>query len=180
MDGIRKRIFSKSHETSLPLGEIAKVYQPPTISASELIESGYPVFGANGIMGYYSQYNHKSEQICITCRGNTCGTVNFTLPFSWITGNSMVVNVDDNTNISKRYLYHFLNTVNYSRIISGSGQPQIIREPLLKILIPVPVFETQEAIAKALDCLVEQVKVSEALRKKYIYQKLFILSNMFI
>ena len=45
---------------------------------TDLTEDGYLVYGANGIIGKYHSFNHETEQICITCRGNTCGTVNFT------------------------------------------------------------------------------------------------------
>lgn len=54
-------------------------------------DGAYPVFGANGIIGRYYQYNHEEPQLLITCRGATCGSVNISEPFSWITGNAMVV-----------------------------------------------------------------------------------------
>ena len=79
------------------LGEIAEIYQPQTISQTELTDEGFDVYGANGIIGKYYQYNHELEQIAVTCRGNTCGTVNFTKPKSWITGNAMVINLDNST-----------------------------------------------------------------------------------
>mgnify|MGYP000523731721 CR=1 FL=1 len=60
------------------LSEIAQIYQPQTISSTELTEDGFLVYGANGIIGKYKDYNHETEQICITCRGNTCGMVNYT------------------------------------------------------------------------------------------------------
>lgn len=43
------------------LGEIAQIYQPQTISSTELTEDGFLVYGANGIIGKYKQYNHKTE-----------------------------------------------------------------------------------------------------------------------
>ena len=72
------------------LKEIAEVYQPQTISQRELTDSGFDVYGANGIIGKYGRYNHEFEQVVIGCRGN-CGAVNFTKPKSWITGNAMVI-----------------------------------------------------------------------------------------
>src|SRR5699024_7891883 len=42
------------------LGEISEMYQPQTITQQDLIDSGYPVFGANGYIGYFSKYNHES------------------------------------------------------------------------------------------------------------------------
>ncbi|WP_223232168.1 restriction endonuclease subunit S, partial [Campylobacter concisus] len=70
------------------LEEVSEIYQPQTISQSELTDSGFDVYGANGIIGKYGRYNHEFEQVVVTCRGNTCGAVNFTKPKSWITGNA--------------------------------------------------------------------------------------------
>jgi len=108
-----------------PLGEIANVYQPQTISQRELTTTGFNVYGANGIVGKYLRYNHKEPQIAVTCRGNTCGTVNFTKEKSWITGNAMVVNTDKNELITKPFLFQQLSSQDLNYLITGSGQPQI-------------------------------------------------------
>ena len=77
------------------LGEFADLYQPKTISDKDMIEDGeYLVYGANGIIGRYSEYNHEDSMVTISCRGN-CGIINVTRPYSWITGNSMVVKPKD-------------------------------------------------------------------------------------
>ena len=108
MIGIRHRIINEAKGKIVCLCEVSDIYQPQTISSADLTETGYPVYGANGIIGHYTSYNHEAEQVCITCRGNTCGGVNYTKSKSWITGNAMVVNVDRYQNIvSKRYLYHY-------------------------------------------------------------------------
>jgi type I restriction enzyme S subunit len=90
------------------LGNVAEVYQPKTISQSELNDNGYLVYGANGIIGHYNNYNHETSQIAIACRGSSCGTVNFTEPKSWITGNAMVVNVDDFNEVHKKFMFYQL------------------------------------------------------------------------
>lgn len=107
------------------LGQIANVYQPQTISQRDLTATGFDVYGANGIIGKYSKYNHKESQIAVTCRGNTCGTVNFTKEKSWITGNAMVVNIDENALINKQFLFQQLSSQDLNYLITGSGQPQI-------------------------------------------------------
>ena len=84
--GIRYDIFNDIQGEELALSNIADIYQPQTISSSDLTTEEYWVYGANGIIGKYKEYNHETEQICITCRGNTCGTVNYTQPKVWITG----------------------------------------------------------------------------------------------
>jgi len=136
---------------TIKLGDVAEIYQPKTISQSELKKTGYPVYGANGLIGYYDKYNHETWQIMITCRGSTCGSVNKTDGKAWITGNAMVVNVDKSPNIDKDFIYYLCLIQNYKKIIGGSGQPQITKKPLeeFKIFIPLDIKE-QKQIAKIL------------------------------
>ncbi len=163
------------------LGEIAQIYQPQTISSTELTEDGFLVYGANGIIGKYKQYNHKTEQICITCRGNTCGMVNYTKPMSWITGNAMVINTDEHQNkVCKRYLYHYLSAYNFNSIISGSGQPQIVRTPLEQLKVPLPTFLEQKQKATFLDIIQGKIEISNKTLNLYLQQKQYLLRQMFI
>ena len=70
LDNKLRTVFcAKNGSDNVYLSEIAQIYQPQTISSAELTEDGFLVYGANGI-GKYKDYNHKTEQICITCRGN--------------------------------------------------------------------------------------------------------------
>lgn len=43
--------------------EICRPRQWPTISTAELTETGYPVYGANGQIGFYHHYNHEEPTI---------------------------------------------------------------------------------------------------------------------
>jgi type I restriction enzyme S subunit len=133
------------------LGTIASLYQPTTISGNQLTESGYPVYGANGQIGFYWEFNHAEPQIAITCRGNTCGTVNFTPGYVWITGNAMVVNADASQVVDKRFLFYLLKSLDLTTLITGSGQPQIVRGPLANLVLHMPQsLEEQRAIASIL------------------------------
>ena len=179
--GIRNNTMSKIKGDSITLQDIADIYQPQTIASTDLTENGYLVYGANGVIGKYHSYNHEKEQISITCRGNTCGTVNFTEPKSWITGNAMVVNTDKFAkNVNKRYLFHYLSSINFNSIISGSGQPQIVRQPLAKLKLILPPITIQEHIAKCLDAMLAKIKNEKSFLQKLQKQKLHLLSQMFI
>lgn len=163
------------------LSEIAQIYQPQTISSTELTEDGFLVYGANGIIGKYKDYNHKTEQICITCRGNTCGMVNYTKPMSWITGNAMVINTDEyQDKVCKRFLYHYLSAYNFNSIISGSGQPQIVRAPLERLKITLPAILEQKQKAKFLDKIQSKIEMYNNILKLYIQQKQYLLRQIFI
>ncbi len=154
---IRFKGFTEPWEEKT-LGEIADIYQPKTISQQVLTETGFVVYGANGIIGRYSNYNHDTAQIAVTCRGNTCGTVNFTEPMSWITGNAMVVNIDGNDLIDKRFLYCQLSFQDLNYLITGSGQPQITGT-IKSHRIHLPCLEEQQKIGayfRQLDELIAQ------------------------
>ena len=179
--GLRVSLMQIENGNIVHLGEIAQIYQPQTISSTELTEDGFFVYGANGIIGKYKQYNHKTEQICITCRGNTCGTVNYTKPMSWITGNAMVINTDEHQNkVCKRYLYHYLSAYNFNSLISGSGQPQIVRTPLEQLKVTLPTFLEQKQKATFLDKIQCKIEICNKTLNLYLQQKQYLLRQMFI
>ena len=133
------------------LGEIVSLYQPQTISAKQFTEAGYPVYGANGVVGNYHSANHETWQVTVTCRGSTCGTVNRTVDQCWITGNAMVLNCEQNSALNKEFLYQLMLGQDLSDCITGTGQPQIVRSPLAAFRVAFPAtLEEQRAIATAL------------------------------
>lgn len=156
------------------LGEVCKLYQPKTISGNEVLDKGdYKVFGANGVIGYYSKYNHEFSEIAITCRGATCGTINMTEPKSWITGNAMVAQLI-NDKLLKKYLFEILSFSDLSPIITGSAQPQITRENLSPFKIPLPPLSIQQQIVaecEAIDTAVESAKIGMEKARAAIEEK---------
>lgn len=134
------------------LGDVCSLYQPKTIPTKELKDDmPYYVYGANGIIGKYHSYNHIDSEIAIACRG-TCGTVNITLPKSWITGNAMVAHIESNE-LSFKYLFYALSNANMKNVITGATQPQITRSNLKDLEIPLPAMEEQKKIAARLDAV---------------------------
>lgn len=159
------------------LDNIANVYQPQTISTNMFSNEGFPVYGANGIIGLYKYYNHENDQVLVSCRGENCGTVNLSSGKAWITGNTMVVNVDGNKNVDKKFLYYQLSYQNLRYLISGSGQPQIVGNAINKHLILLPQKEEQEKIGgflSAFDKLIqkqqEKIGLLKELKKGYLQQ----------
>ena len=135
------------------LGEVCEIYQPKTISTNALVENGkYLVYGANGVIGKYDQYNHTESELLMTCRGATCGTINISEPYSWINGNAMVIHPVEG-NITMSYLKYVLRGIDLSNVITGAAQPQITRQSLSPLLIPIPPLLEQSRIVEELDLL---------------------------
>ena len=134
------------------LTDICTPRQWKTIPTSELLSEGYPVYGANGIIGYYNGYNHESPVVTITCRGATCGTINITAPKSYVTGNAMCLD-DLRPDVLLEYLYYSLLHYNFRNVISGSAQPQITRQGLEKVNIELHSLDEQRTIIHVLSKL---------------------------
>ena len=149
------------------LGEVCDLYQPKTISSDMLVSDGdYLVYGANGIIGRYNQYNHEASEVLVTCRGATCGTINISAPFSWINGNAMVVH-PKNEDLCKNYLVYALRGIDMSDVITGAAQPQITRQTLFSKKLPIPPLSEQQRIVSELDLLSSIIEKKKAQLKEY-------------
>lgn len=180
--GLLRRIFNSMNSDwkEYKLSDIAKIYQPQTIASTDLIKDGaYPVYGANGCIGRYDRYNHDTEQIAICCRGASCGTVNHIPAFSWITGNAMVINIHSNI-ADKIFVYYCLLATDLSYMVSGSGQPQIVREPCANHKIHLPNMQTQHHIAELFSTLDKNIDAHIRTLQNLEAIKQALLQNLFI
>ena len=147
------------------LAEVCHPTQWKTLPTSELLDEGFPVYGANGIIGYYSEYNHENPVVAITCRGATCGTVNITMPKAYVTGNAMCLD-DVRRDINIYYLFYAVKAMDYTNIISGSAQPQITRRGLSKAKIKVIDSKNQKVVVETL----QKIEGLIGLRKQQLEQ----------
>lgn len=166
--------------TSVLLGDISELYQPKTISSEDLLTEGFPVFGANGYIGYYKNYNHKENQVTISARGEGTGTPSFVEGPVWITGNSMVVNVEKQDNITKPFLYAFCLSFDFKPFVTGGAQPQLTREVLKKVNIMLPSLSEQEAIGSFFQDLDKAIAKQEEKVNQLKESKQTLLRKMFI
>ncbi len=157
------------------LVDICKPKQWKTISAKQLLGKGYPVYGANGKIGYYSEYTHEFPTVLITCRGATCGTINVCEPKSYVNGNAMALDELDSS-VDLKYLYYVLSNRSFNDVISGSAQPQITRTNLSNYKIPLPPLAEQQKIASILDAADSLRQKDQQLIEKYteLSQSLFL------
>jgi len=129
------------------LMEICLPRQWPTISTEELTETGFPVYGANGRVGFYNAYNHEHPTVLITCRGATCGTINVCEAKSYVTGNAMALDHPDESSVTREFLEWTLRVRGMDDTITGAAQPQITRKNLEGVILPMPPMEVQRTFA---------------------------------
>jgi type I restriction enzyme S subunit len=145
-----------------PLLELCSAKQWPTISGPQLEKSGYPVYGANGQIGYYSKYNHEHPTVLVTCRGATCGTINICPPKCYVTGNAMALDDPDPKRITLNYLEWVLRIRGMNDVICGAAQPQITRTGMAPITIPLPPLPLQQKFAAIVESIERQKTTQRA------------------
>ncbi|MBC8320130.1 MAG: restriction endonuclease subunit S [Bacteroidetes bacterium] len=139
------------------LGNVCNIYQPKTISKNNLVPKGqFLVYGANGVIGRFDEFNHVDSEILVTCRGATCGTVNVSEPYSWINGNAMVIQpkIDQ---LTKPFIRYFFESINLSKVITGSAQPQITRTSISPLDFPIPPVPEQHLIVTKIEELFSEL-----------------------
>lgn len=122
------------------------------LSSKELLEKGYPVFGANGQIGYYNEYMFENAKALMSCRGAYSGTMNLSLPKSFVTSNSLIID-SKGAGMSEHFTYFLFSALNKKSIISGSAQPQITVQAFAKYPIPLPPLAEQQRIVERIESL---------------------------
>ncbi len=104
----------------------------------------------------------------MTCRGATCGNINISTPKAWINGNAMVIHIVNEKELTKDYLVHALTNIDKSHIITGAAQPQITRQTLSPLEIPLPPLSEQQRIVKQLDEAFAEIDTIKAAAEKQL------------
>ena len=133
------------------------------LSTKELVGDGYPVFGANGQIGYYSEYMFKEEMALMSCRGAYSGTMNCSLPYSYVTSNSLIMKDIDGVFTSSKFIYYIYSALNTEKLVSGSAQPQVTVQAFKDFAIPLPPLAEQQRIVEQIESLFS--KLDEAKEK---------------
>ncbi len=120
----------------------------------------FPVYGANGIMGYSNNYIIDSDFILIIGRVGASGEVNLSSGKIWVSDNAIYSENYDKTKTFPVFLYYLLKFLDINQYATKTTHPIITQTLLKKIKIPLPPIEEQKAIAKILsdfDSLIETV-----------------------
>ena len=118
--------------------DVVNIVYGKGLPTDKLSQVGYPVFGGNGVIGFYGEYIYEEPQVVIGCRGAGSGNIRQTYPKSFVTNNSLVLESTSNSTIDRFYLKHFLHTIDISGFVTGSAQPQITIANLCRLNFLIP------------------------------------------
>jgi len=108
-----------------PLGSVFLIQYGKNLPTKNLIEDGYPVFGGNGVIGFHSKYIYEEVMTLIACRGAASGKVGRSLPKSFVTNNTLVINHGGAELTSQRFIEFTLESGDPENYVTGSAQPQL-------------------------------------------------------
>ena len=129
------------------LKDICNIVYGKNLPTTKLIKEGYPVFGGNGVIGYYDKFLYETPQTLVSCRGAASGKVLYSLPYSFVTNNSLVIE-HEKSGLSYFYIYEALKLQNLTELTSGSAQPQMTIANMASVQILVPSEKINEAYKK--------------------------------
>lgn len=155
---IFKEWFIKNQKAKIKkqkLGDLVNITYGKGPASNELKKSGYPVYGANGIIGYCDSYSCSDRQIIIGCRG-VVGNITLTLPKCTITHNSLVLTPLNNRKI---FLYYLLKNQKLDAIAGGSAQPQITIRDLENFELAIPDEKIQDKFESIVN-IIEQKRLN--------------------
>lgn len=135
------------------------------LSTKDLTDFGYPVFGANGQIGFYSSYMFERPQALMSCRGAYSGSMNISLEKSFVTSNSLVISSKKNV-IEPKYICCLLDSLEKDTLVSGSAQPQVTVQAFANYPIPLIPLSEQQRIVDRIESLF--AKLDEAKEKAQV------------
>ena len=103
-------------------------------------DGDYPVYGANGVIGYYDKANCNEQVVLITSRGNGSGDVLMTYhKDSFITNNSfIVIPLNEYDYCQLPFTYQFLKNANFRSVRTGAAQPQLTNQSIHTVNVVLP------------------------------------------
>ncbi len=119
--------------------------------SEQIAASGqYPVYGGNGLRGYFSSYNTEGRHILVGRQGALCGNVHNVAGQYWCTEHAIVTTETQFSDID--YLFYLLLGMNLNQYASNAAaQPGLAVGNILNVKTVRPSIGEQKEIAKYLN-----------------------------
>ena len=131
------------------LGDVVSIKSGDSISVRNNQDGKYPIYGGNGINGYYCDNNVETGTIIIGRVGFYCGSVHITESKAWVTDNAFIVCYKNVFN--PIYLSYLLRWLQLNKTSNSTAQPVISGKGIYPLLIPIPPITEQQRIVDAID-----------------------------
>ena len=175
--GIAQKIV-RNNKPNVRLAECLEC-KSSTLQESEVCEQGtYPVYGANGIVGYLDNYNTEGEAVYIIKDGSGVGSVSYITGKCSATGTLNTLQAKDG--YSLQYLYYLLKVFNFEPYKTGMAIPHIYFKDYGKAKIFCPSYTEQLQYARLLSAIESKLSAEQNIKTNLTLQKQYLLRQMFI
>ncbi|WP_304346348.1 restriction endonuclease subunit S, partial [Campylobacter showae] len=96
-----------------------------SLNKLEIKTKGYPVYGADGVVGYIDTYQQNDKYISMVKDGSGVGRLNLNTGYSSILGTLSCLQLKNKTKYILEWVYYYLNSMDFSVYVKGSGIPHI-------------------------------------------------------
>lgn len=142
------------------LGDLVEIKYGKSLTKAQTIENGkYPVYGSNGIVGFYNE-NLTSKNTIIIGRKGSAGALNICFGPSWTT--DVAYYIEEVEGINVNFLFRLLKTLKLDKLGKGI-KPGLNRNEAYILPIALPPLAEQEAIVARVEELFKNI---EALQEK--------------
>lgn len=139
------------------LGRLISVSSGQGLTKSQMIENAkYPVYGGNGINGYFDDFLVEKDTLTIGRVGFYCGATHKTISKSWVTDNALIVSKFSG-DIDTDFLHYFLNHLDLKKSSVATAQPVISGQRISQVLLPLPPLTEQKRIVAKLQEVMPQL-----------------------
>lgn len=120
------------------------------LTTMDISDNGtYPVYGGNGLRGYYKDFSNDGDYILIGRQGALCGNINYASGKFWATEHAVVCY--PKRKFPRTWFGELLRAMNLGQYSLSAAQPGLAVERIKNLKMPLPSVEEQYAIATYLD-----------------------------
>ena len=147
--------------------DLVNLQSGTNLTTMEISDNGtYPVYGGNGLRGYYEEYSNDGEYILIGRQGALCGNINYASGKFWATEHAVVCY--PKREFAKKWLGELLRTMNLGQYSLSAAQPGLSVERIKNLKMPLPSLSEQQIIASYLDSKCSEIDNLIAVKQQKI------------
>ncbi len=126
----------------------------------------YPVYGGNGIRGYYKDYLLDGRYVLIGRQGALCGNIKVTREKFWVTEHAVICYPKHDFNTS--WFAYMLESMNLNQYSLSAAQPGLAIDRIKRQILVLPPLSEQREIAVFLDRKCADIDALIALKQQKI------------
>jgi type I restriction enzyme S subunit len=133
------------HWVAKKIKYVATLKSGDNITSEEIEEKGnYPVYGGNGLRGYYSKYTNEGNYILIGRQGALCGNVKYVQGKFWASEHAIVCYLK--TEYNWMWFGKLMESMNLNQYNQSAAQPGLAVGAIINLSIPTTSLSEQEKI----------------------------------